>query len=220
MKLKELKCKNCGATLKVEEEVAQVKCEFCHTTFAVEDAYHDGYKFEKGRMKAHSEQFEKNLEHAKGIIGPIGKIFAAQYIISAVAAIVIFTIVVIAIITMLISQNNKREEFNNKKDTIINDMKDEIKEDMNKYEIKSFNSTFELYVGTEYGSSVGRLIDKISTNNKKDKNHQVTIKYKDTETKDPEIMKDLKKQFDEWTEYEVSFEYDENGLIYLAVIED
>ena len=61
MRLKELKCKNCGANVKVEKNVSQAKCDFCQTTFAVEDAYHDGYKFEKGRMKAHSEQIEKKF---------------------------------------------------------------------------------------------------------------------------------------------------------------
>ena len=75
MRLKELKCKNCGATLKVEENVDKVKCDFCHTSFAVEDAYHDGYKFEKGRMQAQNEQFEKNIEHVTNFLNnnPLGK---------------------------------------------------------------------------------------------------------------------------------------------------
>ena len=83
-----------------------------------------------------------------------------------------------------------------------------------------FNSSFEMYMGTEYGSSVGRLLDEIITNNKKNEDNLVTVKFKETNTKDPEEIKNLKKQLDEWTKYEVSFEYDDDGLIYLATIEE
>jgi len=197
MRLKELKCKNCGASLKVEENVSQVECEYCHTKFAVEDAYQDGYKFEKGRMKAHSEQLEKGLEHAKGIIGPIGKIFAAQYIASAIIGITIFVVAIIMIIVIATKQGSSVDDF----------------------DIRRFNNTYEMYMGTEYGSSVGRLIDEVSTNNKKDKEHLIIIVYKDVNTKEPEEMKEIKKQLDDWTKYEVTFEYDEDGFIYQATIE-
>ena len=215
MRLRELKCKNCGATVKIEESATQAKCEFCHTTFAVEDAYHDGYKFEKGRMKAQHEQVEKAMENAKNIIGPIGKIFAAHYIISAVVGLIIFIIVITTIITIIISQTKDRTAI--KEDGIVNDMNVHMSE---RYDVLRFNSTFEMYVGTEYGSSVGRLLDKIITNNKKDKNNQVKVEYKETLTKNPNEIQDLKKQFEEWTKYEVSFEYDDDGIIYLAKIED
>lgn len=198
MRLKELKCKNCGANIKVEENVSQAKCEFCQTTFVVEDAYHDGYKFEKGRMKAHSEQIEKKLGNAKDIIRPIGKIFAIQYIISAVVGVVIFATVIIMIIIIATRQSNSIDDF----------------------DIRRFNNNYEIYKGTEHGLNVGMLIDEISTNNKKDKKHQITLKYKETVTKEPEEMKEIKKQLDSWTEYEVTFEYDENGFIYLATIEE
>ena len=198
MRLNELKCKNCGAAIKIEENESQAKCEFCQATFAVEDAYHDGYKFEKGRMKAHSEQVEKNLENVKGIFGSVGKVFAAQYIISAIVGVFIFLVVIVMIVFFAIKQTNSVDEF----------------------DIRRFNSTYEMYTGTEYGSSVGRLIDEISTNNKKDKNKQITIKYKEITTKDPKEMIAIKKELDEWTKYEVIFEYDESGFIYLATIEE
>lgn len=198
MRLKELKCKNCGADVKVEENATQAKCEFCHTTFTVEDAYHEGYKFEKGRMKAHNEQIEKNLEHVKGIMGPIGKIFATQYILSAIVGVIIFVIAIVMIIFLATGQINTVDEF----------------------DITRFNNTYEMYTGTEYGSTVGRLIDEVSTNNKKNKKHQITIKYKEISTTSPEEMKDIKKQIDAWTKYEVTFEYDEDGFIYLATIEE
>ncbi len=37
MKLVEMKCKNCGSTLKVEENAQSITCEYCHSTFMIDD---------------------------------------------------------------------------------------------------------------------------------------------------------------------------------------
>lgn len=84
----------------------------------------------------------------------------------------------------------------------------------------SFNSTFELYVGTEYGSSVKHLIDEIVTNNKKEKDKIITVIYNGISVSDPKEIQNLKTNFADWTQYEVSFEYDENGYIYQTDIMD
>lgn len=64
MKLVEMKCKNCGATLEVSSDVKEAKCKYCHTTFKIDDevkhikydnAEQSGYEFEKGRMRAQQE---------------------------------------------------------------------------------------------------------------------------------------------------------------------
>ena len=198
MRLRELKCKNCGDTIKVDETMSKVECKFCNTTFAVDDAYQDGYKFEKGRMKAHSEHLEKSLEQAKGIIEPVGKVFVAHSIVSVVIGIIVFIVGVCIIIFIAVKQSNSVDEF----------------------DIRRFNNDYEMYVGSEYGSSVGRLIDTISTNNKKDEERVITVIYNDVNTQDPEKMKEIKKQLDDWTKYEVSFEYDEDGFIYQVKIEE
>ena len=216
MRLKELKCKNCGATLEVEENAQQVKCKFCNTTFAVEDAYTDGYKYEKGRLKAQNEQLEKHMENAKGILAPVGKVFAAHYIITAVVGIVIFLIIAIIGISMVFSFNKDKDNIKNNNDAVVEDMENFMSE----FDIRVFNNNFEMYKGTEYGSSVGRLLDEISTNNKKNAKNQVTVVFKETTTKEPEEMKNIKKQLGDWTEYEVSFDYNDAGLIYQATIEE
>ena len=58
MKLIELKCKNCGAKLEVEEGTTQITCKFCDTTFSIDDAYTQGYKYTKGVLTAQEEQRE------------------------------------------------------------------------------------------------------------------------------------------------------------------
>ena len=64
MKLVEMKCKNCGAQLKVNLEQKQSYCQFCGAEFHIDDEvqhikYDDmeqaGYEFEKGRIKAQQE---------------------------------------------------------------------------------------------------------------------------------------------------------------------
>lgn len=216
MRLKELNCKNCGATLEVEENATQVKCKFCNTTFAVEDAYTDGYKFEKGKLQAQSEHFAKSMEQVNDFLNnnPIAKIHKKMSIIITIIFVVIFGMALIGIISTSVSQNKMRDKIND--DSIINDMNDY----MSDFDIKVFNNQFEMYKGTEYGSSVGRLLDEVSTNNKKNADNQVTVVFKETTTKDPEEMKNIKKQLGDWTEYEVSFEYNDSGLIYLATIEE
>lgn len=195
MKLRELKCKNCGAKLKVDENASMVDCKYCHTSFAVEDAFQEGYKFEKGRMKAHSEHMEKHLENAKELIEPVGKAFLFHSAITAIIGIVIFLVVVTFIIVIAVKQVKGND-------------------------VSDFNNTLEMYNGTKSGHSVNNLIDEVSLSNKKEEKHKITIIYKDIETQDPEVMKDIKKQLDGWTKYEVSLEYDADGFIYQITIEE
>lgn len=194
MKLRELKCKNCGAVINVEENASKVECEYCHTSFAVDDAYSDGYKFEKGRIKAQSEHLEKNMENVKTAFKPIEKIFAVQYVI----CFIIFIVIIGVIIFSVIKQGSSVSDF-----------------DLNK-----FNSIYEMYSGSEFGMGVKSIIDEASTNNKKDKEHQITIKYGDINTKEPEKMKEIKKEIFDMKNYEVSLEYDDDGFIYMIIIED
>ena len=84
MKLVELKCNNCGAQLKVEEGTSQVKCEFCGSTFSVDDAYNEGYKYTKGVLKARSEQMEEDFNKAQDLmdsfIGKPSKVFSIAFV--------------------------------------------------------------------------------------------------------------------------------------------
>lgn len=72
MKLKELKCENCGADLKVNNETKEVKCEYCHTKFKVDngmlfdDMEQAGYEFEKGKLRAQKEHRDQQLKSLYG----------------------------------------------------------------------------------------------------------------------------------------------------------
>lgn len=93
-----------------------------------------------------------------------------------------------------------------------------IEKDMSK--VNMFNSDFSFfYNGTEYGTSVKNLLDKVITNNQTNKEHVLTVVYNDTSTTDIETIRNIKKQLDKWTEYEVIYDYNEDGYIYQIRLE-
>jgi len=68
MKLVEMKCKNCGAQLKVENDATEVTCKFCGANYKLDDGkiridtenFHEaGYQLEKGKLKAQMEAEEE-----------------------------------------------------------------------------------------------------------------------------------------------------------------
>lgn len=88
-----------------------------------------------------------------------------------------------------------------------------------KSKVIGFNSTFEFYNGTESGFSVKKLLDKVITNNKTNTIITLTIIYKDTNTTDVETIKNLKNNFVDRNDYEVSLNYNDEGYVYQIVIE-
>ena len=77
MKLIEMKCKNCGATLKVNPDDKNVNCTFCNTVFKIDDEvqhvkYDDmeqsGYEFEKGKIRAREEANQKKIMNQNAIL--------------------------------------------------------------------------------------------------------------------------------------------------------
>ena len=170
MRLMELKCKNCGAKLKIEDNVKKVTCKYCNTEFSVEDAYNDGYNFEKGRMKAQTEQ----LEEINNIMtnNPIFKnFFQSEHsvIIPAVISIIIFLSIYIFITTSLKSMNS-----------------------IDSFEVARFNNSFEIYVGTNNGLQVSSLIDEVQTNNRKNKDKLIEFEYNEDGIINYVLMEEVK----------------------------
>ncbi len=88
--------------------------------------------------------------------------------------------------------------------------------DMNK---KDFNWNYETNSGTQRGINVTEMLDKVITNNKTN-DRKITVVYNNTTTDEPDVIKSLKSNFDEWTDYEVSLDYDEDGYVNKITIED
>ena len=88
------------------------------------------------------------------------------------------------------------------------------------FEVARFNNSFEIYVGTNNGLQVSSLIDEVQTNNRKNKDKLIEFEYKDVKTKNPDEIIKIKKDLDDWTNYEITFEYDKNGMIDYVLMEE
>lgn len=62
MEIKDLTCKNCGASLKVNPNAKEATCQYCNATFSIQSEEDKGYEFEKGRMKAREEKIKENMD--------------------------------------------------------------------------------------------------------------------------------------------------------------
>lgn len=120
----------------------------------------------------------------------------------------------------IFSTFEKQNDIEKKANEIIEQTQEEVKNQREKISKDSFNWDFETYVGTEYDSSVGHLLDKVITNNKKHKDYTITVTFKGITTAEPEAIKNFKKQFQEWHKYEVSLDYDDDGYVNKVTIEE
>ena len=199
MKLVELKCKNCGAQLKVEEDTSQVKCEFCGSTFSVDDAYNEGYKYTKGVLKARSEQMEEDFNKAQDLmdsfIGKPSKVFSIAFV---AIFILIFAFIGYHMYVGFSDSRNSRDSF----------------------EIDSFNTPYETDAGKRSGFFIVGTLDDIVTNNKTNKSHIITVVYNDITTTEEKEIKEIRNKLSDRKDYDVSLDYDSNGYVNKFTIED
>ena len=191
MKLLELKCKNCGANLKIDEESEFINCPYCNASYKLDDEvqhvkYDDmensGYEFEKGRIKAQKENESNNA--LKSRIPVI--IFA----ITAVIGMMIFSIAL-----------------------MVNPKTSQTKINTSESDKRAFNGIYELYDGTVPKMFVYSILDEVCKNNKKNSDKIITVKYNETETGNPDEINELKKQFVDGKFYDVILDYGENGFV-------
>lgn len=126
------------------------------------------------------------------------------------------------------------EEIKNLKSNIEDDYNYEVSVDYNEsndiskvtiervftsFEINRFNNQLEVYAGTKMGGSVSMLLDSIITKNKKEE-RKITVKYTGIETQDETQIRSIKQKIDSFTDYEVIFDYDADGFINKATIQN
>ena len=150
-----------------------------------------GYEFEKGRIKAQTEQM---------------KTATSNFSLFLIIPIVTFLIMVV-FITIGISSTRKSI---NKTASISNTKKIESSDSFNIY----------LSSGRKYCVFLENELEHIITSNKTHDEKQITVKYNDIETCNPDKIKELKKGLDRSKEYEITLDYDDEGYIKLYTIED
>ena len=85
-------------------------------------------------------------------------------------------------------------------------------------EKNSFNSTIEMYTGTNGTAFTRNVLDEVMTSNKKEE-RKITVKYGNIETQDEAEIREIKKDFDTFDDFEIYVEYDEIGFINKVIIE-
>lgn len=200
MKLNELKCKNCGAKIELEEGKTEVTCNYCNTTFTVDDEYTKAYKYTKGMLKAEHDQMKENLKEYNN--SPEGK---ATIRFANTIQVLCFIVFIIALIIIGITT------FNMSNRSILNNSNISSNSNDN-FDAEMFNNTFYGYNGTTSAFFVKDCLDEIINSNKKEKKHIITVKYNDKETSNPDEILEIKKSLDDSKEYELSMDYDSNGF--------
>lgn len=117
MELKEIKCKNCGAALEVEENAKTVTCKYCDNTFAIESDYQQSYDKVKGALDAKRDSLNEMMPERKKIM----KIFT-------IIPLVIFTLVIAGFVFGIISMFNFGKDTKNSPSITINENKENKKE--------------------------------------------------------------------------------------------
>ncbi len=86
----------------------------------------------------------------------------------------------------------------------------EEKEDFNS---DFFNSDYEFHKGTQTENSVKNLLDDVITNNKKNKDHLITIVYETHTTTNSDEIANIKNEITHNKKYEVLLDYDEKQYV-------
>lgn len=122
------------------------------------------------------------------------------------------------------SFNDITQNMQNEYEQNVEEMNKTHQENVNKsnekYEKNTHNMYFEMRTGTKATIFVESILDQIITSNKKSASHIVTLVYNDIVTTDETKIKEVKHSLEEWGEYEVSIEYDENGYVNKVILED
>lgn len=93
-----------------------------------------------------------------------------------------------------------------------------IEDSIDKVDTNKNNKILEMYNGSNSSLQLKSLLEEVITNNKKEEK-KITVKYNDIETQDTEEIQNIKVNIKETNNFEVIFDYDEEGYINKVAIE-
>ena len=212
MKLVELECQNCGAALKIEEGADTITCPYCNATYKIDDEvkhvkYDDmensGYEFEKGRIKAQKEHIANNTV--------LGQTKFPVFIIP------IFFIMIIGMsIIMITRMHSARKEFSNSVDNSVTQKakeEAEANEKQQKLESERYSFNFKYSNGRKATIFVESMLNDVIDSNRTNKDRFITVNFKDISTQETEQILEIEKQLEDYGEYDVVLDYDEDGFV-------
>ncbi|MBR3897669.1 MAG: hypothetical protein IKJ43_00115 [Bacilli bacterium] len=192
MEVKKIACPCCGANIDFSKS-DKVKCEYCHAMVYLDD---------KGQVSSPEEDIEKLKIIADDAANELNNSVGTKGFKIVFGLIFSCVIVFISAILILgITSINTHSKYS-------------------EYDISSFNNDLELFTGTNSGMFVSNLLDNVITKNKTDKDHVITVIYGEINTTDTDEIRQLKTNFEDFKNYEVSLDYDSDGFVNKVTIFD
>ena len=204
MKLKQIKCPNCNASIKLKDDKKEdIECEFCGSTFTYvpgkEEVELKKAEAERAKHSAEEYKAKKEYEETKKIndvMNPaFNKIFILVFAVIAIGGIALFFI-------------------------ISSSMNNATKQENDDYDKNYFNSTFEMVTKISNGFFVKQSLNDIINSNNKNKDHIIKVTYNDISTSKTEEIESIIDELDEMKEYRINLNYDDAGYINEFIISE
>ena len=121
-------------------------------------------------------------------------------------------------INKAIIEDGEKEDLTSQLDGLLNGA---TQAQISKFDVDSFNQKFKVhYYGSTNGFFINYFIDDVIKSNEENPEHIITVNYRGTETSDADELRAMKKKYSNGTTYEIIYEYDENGLINKAIVQE
>lgn len=218
----ELKCKSCGGNLEIDEDKEFGTCSYCKAKYKINE--------DQKVLFSMDENTKETIQQGYKLFGKISLTFIIPFLIVAIVAIGIIVFIIMNMKNGFKSSNDitKRSESSIRQasnnieinmDNMISMQKEMAQNSNIEFERNSFNGKIEIYSGTNMGGNVKALIDTVVTNNKT-KDRKITIKYNEIETTNSDDLIELKGEINDFDNYEVILNYDNDNYICEAIIEN
>lgn len=207
MRLVKLECPNCGASLNVDKDKKEFYCKYCRTTSLLDD----------GVIRVEHTIVDENSGERLKLFKGLGITTMVYVGIILFVVIAVFGFIIFNVINMNSRVNEQKDNVMNQVNEVTNEVLDKV---YTKGELSYFNSSFEMYSGTKSKFLISSLLDNVVTNNKTEKEHIITVVYRDNSTDVPDEIVKIKHSLNDDKKYEVSLDYDEYGFVYKVTITD
>ena len=118
------------------------------------------------------------------------------------------------------SENDAKRQWEETSKNSENEAKRQWEDSSKKFEKDKFNNEFlTLYYGSTNGFFMNNFIDSVILSNEQNPEHIITVNYDGVETSNAEELRNMKNKFTKDKNYEIIYEYDENGLIKKAKVQ-
>lgn len=196
--MKEMKCKNCGAIIHIDENVKTTTCNYCGSTYSSKDQV--TYNFNINMNDNTKEVFNNAFNSVSNVPKKVISIFIIFFVISFIMS-----------ITFSILRFSVVEDRPNYNDWDNKEKYDDFDKDF-------FNSKYEWYEGEQSLFWMEYLFDSIIENNLEEA-HIITIFYNDVQATSEEEIDSIRNSLED-KKYNLHFEKDSDGYINKLTITD